>query len=143
LQLYLGSAGYSLGTTLGSAISSGLSSSTLSTGSSTDSYISRLTDVVGTIDSELTTILNGGESSIYGDHAQDAYDDLATYVEKLEEAIEDIYDAYKEAYQAYLNGWSDIKDKMDDSIDDYDRINKKIEHNIKLIELLYGDDAYD
>ena len=48
-----------------------------------------------------------------------------------------------DAKRRYVDHPDDAKDKMDDQIDQYERVNNLIDHNVKLVELLYGDKAYD
>jgi len=43
----------------------------------------------------------------------------------------------------YLDAIDDAKDKMDEQIDQYEQVNDLIDHNVKMVELLYGDKAYD
>jgi len=54
--------------------------------------------------------------------------------------VQDLVDKIKDDY---LNALDSAKDKMDDQIDQYERVNDLIEHNVKLAQLLYGDKAYD
>jgi len=57
------------------------------------------------------------------------------------DSLEKIQDLQEEIREAYLDSIDDAKDKMDDVIDQYERINDLVEHNIKLTQLLYGDNA--
>lgn len=91
---------------------------------------------------EIRTMLSGEKSDIYGDHLQDALDDLDTYAEELENSLINVAELEDEIHKAYINGWEDIKDSLQEQVDEYDRITNEIEHNQNLISMLYGDDAY-
>jgi len=59
------------------------------------------------------------------------------------EDLENIQDLVDDIKDNYLDALDDAKEKMDDQIDQYERVNDLIEHNVKLVDLLYGDKAYD
>lgn len=102
-----------------------------------------LSSHLGQIMQEIQVMMNGEKSDIYGDHMQDALDDLKTYMTSLQEALIDVAELEDEIYQAYLDGWDDIQDGLQDQLDEYDRIMNEIEHNKNILSMLYGDDAYD
>jgi hypothetical protein len=45
--------------------------------------------------------------------------------------------------QAYLDTIDDVQDNFDKQIDDYEYVADLIEHDIDLLELLYGDRNYN
>ena len=98
---------------------------------------------LGQIMQEIQVMMSGKDSEIYGDHMQDALDDLQTYMTSLQDALIDVAELEDEIYQAYLDGWDDIQDGLQDQLDEYDRIMNEIEHNKNILSMLYGDDAYD
>lgn len=102
-----------------------------------------LSSHLGQIMQEIQIMMNGEKSEIYGDHMQDALDDLKTYMTSLQDALIDVAELEDEIYQAYLDGWDDIQDGLQDQLDEYDRIMNEIEHNKNILSMLYGDDAYD
>lgn len=102
-----------------------------------------LSSHLGQIMQEIQIMMNGEKSDIYGDHMQDALDDLKTYMTSLQDALIDVAELEDEIYQAYLDGWDDIQDGLQDQLDEYDRIINEIEHNKNILSMLYGDDAYD
>ena len=57
--------------------------------------------------------------------------------------LEKIQDLVEEMQDNYLDAIDKARDKMDEQIDQYERVNKLIDHNVKLTQLLYGDKAYD
>ncbi len=102
-----------------------------------------LSSHLGQIMQEIQVMMSGEKSDIYGDHMQDALDDLKTYMTSLQDALIDVAELEDEIYQAYLDGWDDIQDGLQDQLDEYDRIMNEIEHNKNILSMLYGDDAYD
>lgn len=102
-----------------------------------------LSSHLGQIMQEIQVMMSGKDSEIYGDHMQDALDDLQSYMTSLQDALIDVADLEDEIYQAYLDGWDDIQDGLQDQLDEYDRIINEIEHNQNILSMLYGDDAYD
>ena len=73
-----------------------------------------------------------------------ATEDLQTYQKKLMDSLEEVQDKQEEIQEFYLDSIDKAKDKMDEVVEQYERINDLVEHNIKLTELLYGDNAgYD
>jgi hypothetical protein len=56
------------------------------------------------------------------------------------QAIQEQVDNIK---NSYLSAIDDAKSKMDDQINQYERINGLVDHQVKMAQLLYGDKAYD
>ena len=73
-----------------------------------------LSSHLGQIMQEIQVMINGEKSDIYGDHMQDALDDLQTYMTSLQDALIDVAELEDEIYQAYLDGWDDIQDGLQD-----------------------------
>ena len=74
---------------------------------------------------------------------------LAAAQERLSElfkdqtkALEEIDSLVEDIQKQYLDSLKDAKDKMDDQIDQYERINDLLDHGAKLAQLIYGDKAY-
>ena len=88
--------------------------------------------------------MNAGEKSeIYGDHLADALEDMENYTTQLMDALTDVAELEDEINEAYLSGWDEIKDGLQEQVDEYERITNEIEHNRNIISMLYGDDAYE
>ena len=122
-----------------------------STSSSFDSSsISSANSLVGVLSGHLATVMdevnkmNAGEKSeIYGDHLADALEDMENYTTQLMDALTDVAELEDEINEAYLSGWDEIKDGLQEQVDEYERITNEIEHNRNIISMLYGDDAYE
>ena len=68
---------------------------------------------------------------------------LKDLVKQEQDALSAIQDLTDEIAESYLDSIDAAKDALDEHIDQYERINDLIEHNVKLTELLYGDKGYD
>ena len=95
------------------------------------------------IKDEITIMNAGGTSSIYGNNLAQAKEDLEEYMKQQMDDLEEIQDMVDNIKDNYLDAIDSAKDKMDEQIDQYERVNDLIDHNVKMVELLYGDKAYD
>ena len=83
--------------------------------------------------------------------AGDWYRDNATqFKEDWKDAIENAQEEYKRLQEAqdkmneyFLQAMDLTQEKFDEQLDNFEAINKQIEHNLSLIDLLYGEDSYD
>ena len=92
---------------------------------------------------QLRQIDETGTSSVYGDNKSQAMEDLQTYYTELMSQLEDVHDLVDEIRESYLDMIDEANEKFDEQIDRYETISDLIEHNMSVIELLNGDDAYD
>ena len=107
----------------------------------------------GSILGELQKMQNGGHSSIYS-----AYDAATgTWVDDMASAIDDLKESYKELMtelenledleqnvtDAFLDSIDAVNDALDKNKEAYKFLGDQIDHDINLIQKLYGDDAYD
>ena len=100
-------------------------------------------ETINRIRKEIAQIQAGGTSKIYGDNLAQAKQDLDTFLKDQQDALSEIQDKVDEIKQNYLNAIDDANDKMQQQVDQYERINSLVDHDVKLLELLYGDKAYD
>ena len=56
--------------------------------------------------------------------------------------LEDMQDLADEIEQSYLDMMDEAKEKLEDQVALYEQINDIIEHDKKVIELVYGEDSY-
>ena len=94
---------------------------------------------------ELQIIDAGGTSAIFGageDARGKAYKELQDYMKKYKDSLEKMRDLQEQVQQAYINALDQAKDKFDEHIEQYERLSDLIEHNVKLTQLLYGEQAY-
>lgn len=73
----------------------------------------------------------------------EAQDKLKEYNETLQDDASDLYSLYENTWDTYIEGIDQAVDKFDDLTEAYDNINDDLDHQAKLIELLYGEQAYD
>ena len=92
---------------------------------------------------EIAIMQAGGFSSIYGDDKNSAKERLEELMKQQMSDLQDIQDLVDDIKDNYLDAIDDAKDKMDQQINQYERINDLIDHNVKLTELIYGDKAYE
>lgn len=95
------------------------------------------------IKAEITKIRSGQGSDRYASESE-AANDLLKYSNTLREDAKTLYDMYTNAWDEYLDGIDQVINRWDNILKKFDDINSSLEHNAKLIELLYGDtDAAD
>lgn len=90
------------------------------------------------IKAEITKIRSGQGSDRYASESE-AANDLLKYSNTLREDAKTLYDMYTNAWDEYLDGIDQVIDRWDKVLEKFDDINSSLEHNAKLIELLYGD----
>lgn len=100
------------------------------------------TKQVNSILEQLRQIDETGTSSVYGDNKQKALEDLDTYYTQLISDLNDLADLQEEIHQAYLDMMDEAQEKFDEQLEVYDQISSLIEHDMKLIELVGGEDSY-
>ena len=125
--------------------------------------LTNLASRIKNITKQIQIMQAGGYSQLYGlsreayeglteeerealrtEYLAQAKEDLQDYTKKYMEEVGKIQDLRDSIYDNYLDSIDDVKDKMGEVIDQYERINDLTEHNIKLTQLLYGDNAgYD
>lgn len=104
--------------------------------------IETLTKQVNDTMDQITQINETGTSDIYGNNKAQAMEDLKKYYEELMAQLEDVEDLVDEINESYLDMIDEAKDKFDEQIDQYEYITDLIDHNMNVISLLYGEDAY-
>lgn len=98
---------------------------------------------IKTIQEQIAIMEKGGTSNIYGSNLAQAKEDLEKYMKQQMDDLGNVQELIDDIKENYLDGLDDAKEKMDDQIDQYERVNDLIDHNVKLVQMLYGDKAYD
>ena len=101
------------------------------------SIIGAVKDVTGEIDK----MMGGGSSSMFESVSQ-AQEKLKELNSELLDSSKALHDLWKQAWENYLDGIDQVSDAFDKLLDRFERINDELEFQNKLIELLYGDEAY-
>lgn len=78
-------------------------------------------------------------SDVWGDNKAGLMEYIRTLQSDLMSNLQDMWDARQNAYDTYLDAIDDGIEKFDKHIEQYELINEEIEHNMNLIEMLYGE----
>lgn len=84
-----------------------------------------------------------GWSDVYGDDRASALEDLKEAYSAVMEDLMEIDQIQKDVHQAWLDTMDDINDKMADQVAMYEQISNIIEHDMKVIQLVYGEQDYE
>ena len=84
-----------------------------------------------------------GWSDVYGDDRAKALEDLKTAYETINEDLMEIDQIQKDVYQAWLDTMDEINDKMADQVAMYEQVSNLIDHDMKVIQLIYGETDYE
>ena len=100
-----------------------------------------LTDIEK-IGREIEVMSKGEESTMFHSMSQ-AQEELKKKQEELRAAALETKQIYEDLYDTYLRLIDQAIDKMDDFYEQYERINESLDYNAELVELIYGEKAYD
>ena len=105
--------------------------------------ITSLTNQVNDTLEQLYSIDQTGTSSVYGNNRAAALKDLQEYTNKLMENLEDAEDLVDDIKESIFDAIDKAQDAFDEQVNEYQFISKIIDHDVKMVKLLYGDDAYE
>lgn len=111
--------------------------------SMTTKDVTLLTDHVSRIIDEIHLMQGGGTSSLYGTDQSTAISDLANYRQQIQESLSSIADKMREVNEAYLQQLDKIQGKFDEQLSNYELIQNIISHDMNIIKILRGDNAYE
>ena len=109
------------------------------------SFINDVGTTIGAIndvEAEIDKMMNGGSSTMFESVSQ-AQEKLKELQEQLLDQGKSLYELYKQVQNSYLDGIDQVKDQFDELMKRYQKFNDELEFHKELIELLYGDKAYD
>ena len=91
--------------------------------------------------------MNAGEESIYGStkagyNTAQAIEDLKDNYTQLMESINDVIELQDELHQDWLDKMDEVQEKFDEQISNYEFLRDIINHDIKILQLSLGEDAY-
>ena len=86
--------------------------------------------------------MNKKVSNVYGKDDAKELEDLRKYYEELMDEMEGVFDLQKEIHENYLDMLDEAQDKFDEQVEAYEMVSDLIEHDMNLIELVYGEGAY-
>lgn len=105
--------------------------------------IQSLTDQIRNTRNQINNIDRQGSSSVYGKDRAAAIKDLQEYTKELMSNLEDIEDVVANIKDTIFDAIDKAQDAFDEQKKEYEYIADLIEHNQKVVELLYGEDAYN
>lgn len=83
------------------------------------------------------------KKTIYLNNKGDVLEAIKNQIENGMGSIEDLYEQAQRITDAYLDSIDAVIESRSAIVESYDMIREQSEHNIKMIELFYGEDAYD
>ena len=84
-----------------------------------------------------------GWSSVYGDNKTKLLEDLQTAYKDIEQSMLEMQQIQDDVHQAWLDTMDEINDKMAKQVEMYEQVSNIIEHDRKVIELVYGETDFD
>jgi hypothetical protein len=101
-------------------------------------YLDELDDVTAEIDKMVA-----GEGSDMFENIDQAKEKLKELYDQIISNGEEIYDLQQDAWDNYLDSIDEAADKLDLIKDGWEKINDELDFEKQLIELVYGEKAYD
>ena len=80
---------------------------------------------------------------LFADETQTAMDNLKKYKEEAMTTARDIKQKIEDIKSLYLNTLKEASEKFKEQADMISRVGKLLDHDAKLIKLIYGDDQYE
>ena len=107
-----------------------------------DGTIATTINAIHDVTAEIDKMRAGGSSDMFESISQ-AQEKLKELNTQLQSDAKDLHDAWKEAWQSYLDGIDQVADKFDDLMEQFERMDDELAFQGQIIELLYGEKAYD
>ena len=97
---------------------------------------------ISDVEAEIDKMMAGGSSTMFAS--------VSEAQEKLKELKDSLFDdalaakqIYEDAYNSFLERIDQTNEKIEQQYEEYERVNSQLEYQKQLIELIYGDKAYD
>ena len=104
--------------------------------------IATLISNMNIVKAEIDKLNSGGSSTMFAS-VSEAQEKLKELNSQLQTSAIDLRSLWEEAWNTYLEGIDQAADQCEDMIKQYQRVNEEIEYQKELIELMYGEDAYE
>lgn len=101
-----------------------------------------LTNNINNTMDQIKSINETGTSSIFGDDKQAALDNLDEQMSNLMDHMSELTDLQKQISEAYLDMIDEVGEAFDEQVESYEYVGDLINHNMNMIKLINGDDAY-
>jgi hypothetical protein len=86
--------------------------------------------------------MDQSDANIYGHHRAEALENLKNYYTQLMTSIQDVIELQDELHQDVLDEMDEVQDKFSKQIESYEYLRELINHDMKVIELTLGNEAY-
>ena len=107
-----------------------------------DGSIGTIINAINDVTAEIDKMRAGGFSNMFESISQ-AQEKLKELNSQLQSEASSLRNAWKEAWQSYLDGIDQVSDKFNDLMEQFERMNDELTFQGQIIELLYGEKAYD
>ena len=97
-------------------------------------------ELIEKINKEISEI---GNPKVYGDNATKLLENLQEHYETLMDILIELDDYEQEIIDGYVDMLDHVSEEMDDQLSTYEQISSIIEHDMKLIQLTQGENAYN
>lgn len=97
---------------------------------------------VNNILAELKSMDETGWSQVYGDNRVQALEDLKTYYDQLRTDLTDINTLIEDIQQSYVDMMEQAGSAFDEQVKTYKQISSLLEHDMKIVKLVNGDNSY-
>ena len=104
--------------------------------------IQRLTNHLNDIMEELNQYSFSGTMETFSDNEKAALDNLSKYIDSMKGELEGLYELAKQIRESYLKGMEKAEEGFGKQLEIYSQISSLIEHDMNLIQLLYGENSY-
>lgn len=99
-------------------------------------------EAMANVQNEIQKLKSGLDSDLFAS-VEEGEEKLKELQEQLLSQGESLNSLYNDIWSNYLEGIDQTNDKLQDIISQYEKINDTLEYQKQLVELLYGDKAYD
>lgn len=96
----------------------------------------------GTLD-QLYQMDATGTSDVYGNNRSQALEDLKNYLDQIESNMQDVEELVNKVKESIFDAIDNVDEAMDEQKSDFEFITNQLDHDAKLVELIYGKDAYE
>lgn len=87
------------------------------------------------------TNASGKEVTVDYNNRKQALEDLKEYYTKLMGSMTDVQELIEEIHQSYMDMMDEAQEKFDEQLTTYQTIDEIIQHDMNLVQLMYGDSA--
>ena len=101
------------------------------------------TEHLGELIDEAQKAFDKNTNGLFEDETKTAMDNLKNYKEQAMNTARDIKQKIEDIKAAYLGMLKEASEKFDEQADMLERVSKYLEHDMKLVKLIYGENQYE